>query len=361
MLRSRAQRIALLALLCSGLAACDRRNDSMQLGEERQSNNEHEVASRLVEAIKQASLRHYPEGEVRRFNQAKGLGCFQADFAVAQDLPAELQQGLFKSGRVYPAQIRFANASELDDSKKDFRGMAIKISNVDGKSLWGKDGTQDFLLNSYPALFAGTPEDFLSFVEAVRDDATWRYFANPRHFYSLLVVLKGRAQIASPFDIPYWSTTPYRFGDSRSVAVKYSAKPCSKITSEVPTQAGSDYLSSAMKSHLQRAEACFDFMVQFQSDPKTMPIEDASVRWDESASPFQKVATITIKDQEFQSSSARQQCERMSFSPWQSLAAHEPIGGINRVRNPVYSELGRFRDGENRRRGIAGWAVSSDR
>ena len=349
----RFRKCALLSVLCWGLYACDGRSESMRLGEERESDGEPEIARRLVNAIKQASLRHYPEGEIKRFNQAKGLGCFTAEYVVAPNLPAELQQGLFRSGQIYPARIRFANASELDDSKKDFRGMAIKLSNVAGKSLWGTDGMQDFLLNSYPVLFAATPEDFLSFAEAVRDDATWKYFINPRHFYSLLVVLKGRARIASPFDIRYWSTTPYRFGDKSSVAVKYSVKPCSSITSEMPENSGSDYLSAVMKSHLQKTEACFDFMVQFQTDPKAMPVEDATVKWDEGISPFRKLATITIKDQVFQSPSARLQCERMSFNPWQSLAAHQPIGGINRVRKPIYSEVAGFRRDENRRRGIA--------
>src|SRR5216683_6818532 len=115
------RKFALPATLVFGLCACDGRERPMQLGEEHAGQNEREIADRLVEAIKQASLRHYPAGEVKRFNQAKGLGCFAAAFAVAPNLPAELQQGLFKSGQVYPAQVRFANASELDDSKKDFR------------------------------------------------------------------------------------------------------------------------------------------------------------------------------------------------------------------------------------------------
>ena len=333
------------------LCACNERGESTQLGESHVRADEPEIANRLIQSIKQASLQHYPEGEVKRFNQAKGLGCFSADFAVAQNLPAELQQGLFRSGQVYPARIRFANASELDDSKKDFHGMSIKLSNVGGKSLWGQDGVQDFLLNSHPVLFAATPEDFLSFVEAVRDDAVWKYFINPQHLYSLLIVLKGRERIASPFDIRYWSTTPYRFGNKSSVAVKYSVKPCSSIASGVPDKPSSDYLTTRMEDHLRNADACFDFMVQFQTDPKAMPVEDASVEWSEGKSPFQKLATITIKEQDFQSVRAREQCEHMSFNPWQSLMTHEPIGGINRVRKPIYSELAKFRDEESRRRG----------
>jgi catalase len=346
------RKLALPLLLFFSLGAGAAGDQPTQLGEERVGRDEAEIADRLIKAINRASLRRFPDGEVKRFNQAKGLGCFSADFAVVRDLPEELQQGLFRSGQAYTARIRFANASETDDSKKDFRGMSIKLSGVKGKSLWGSDGTQDFLLNSYPALFAATPADFLSFVEAVGDDATWKYFINPRHFYSLLVVWKGRARIASPFDIRYWSTTPYRFGDKSSVAVKYSVKPCSGITSRLPDNPGGDYLSAAMKNHLQKADACFDFLVQFQTDPKAMPVEDASVEWDEGRSPFRKLATITIKDQVFQSAPARRQCERMSFNPWQSLAAHQPIGGINRVRKSVYSDSAGFRDGENRRRGL---------
>lgn len=323
----------------------------MRLGEEQVGRSEAEIADRMIKAIKRAGLRRYPEGEVKRFNQAKGLGCFSADFTIERELPDALQQGLFRSGRVYTARIRFANASQADDSKKDFRGMSIKLSGVEGKSLWGADGTQDFLLNSYPALFAATPADFLSFVEAVADGATWKYFIHPRHFYSLLIVLRGRARIASPFDIRYWSTTPYRFGNSDSVAVKYSVRPCSGIRSETPDNPGPDYLATAMKNHLQRAVACFDFMVQFQTDPAAMPVEDASVEWDEGLSPYRKLATITIKNQEFQTATARQDCEWMSFNPWQSLTEHRPIGGINRVRKAVYAETARFRSEENRRRG----------
>ncbi len=345
-------KFCLLGVLCVGLSACGEGVEPMQLGESRVSRDESETAHQLIETIKQVSLKRYPEGEVKRFNQARGLGCFSAEFAVAPDLPAELQQGVFQSGRTYPAHIRFASASQPDDSKKDFFGMSIKLFNVEGPSLWGTDGVQDFTMNSHPALIAATPKDFLSFVQAAKENKMWQYFIQPWHFYSLLVALKGRMHIASPFDIGYWSTTPYRFGDQPSVAVKYAVKPCSSITSEMPETPGPDYLAGAMKQHLQKAPACFDFMVQFQTDPVAMPVENASVTWDEDRSPFRKLASIIVKDQDFQAEGARQQCERMSFNPWQSLAAHEPIGALNRVRKAIYAELAKFRADENRRRGI---------
>lgn len=343
---------ALILALALCLGACG--GEPLKLGETRPDPDEAQIAARLIEAVKQASLRQYPEGVLRRFNQPKGHACLAARFAVASDLPVELQQGLFRRGAVYPALVRFASASEFDDTEKDFRGMSIKLSGMAGKlgkPLWGEDGTQDFLLNSHPALFAGTPAHFLAYVEAMRDGATWKYFIDPRHFYSLLIGLKGRAKIASPFDIRYWSTTPYRFGEDKSVAVKYSAAPCSRVSSEEPDKPHPDFLAENIKRHLQQGPACFEFMVQFQTDPQAMPIEDASVEWDEAVSPFRKLATLTIEDQAFDSETARQQCERARFNPWQSLAAHEPIGGINRVRRPIYAELARFRAEENARRG----------
>lgn len=319
-----------------------------QLGAEQPDDDEHEIAARLIESIKAVSRQRHPHGTMQRFNQAKGVACLEADFHVPDNLPSGLRQGLFAQPGHYRARLRFANASKNDDREKDFRGLSIKVFDVDGESLWGTSGLQDFVLNSYPALFAGRPEKFLDFVEATRDGAVWKFFANPLNWDSLWIVLRGRRRITSPFEIAYWSTTPYRFGTDESVAVKYSVRPCSQTTSRTPANPGADYLSEAVADHLEREPACFDFMVQFQSDPESMPIEDASVVWDEAASPFQSVARITVQNQSFQTGEALADCERMSFNPWQSLAAHRPLGGINRVRRAVYAELADFRQEHSR-------------
>ena len=72
-LKGRFRKFGLSAVLVCGLCACDGRDQPMQLGEERAGHDDPEVADRLIEVIKRASLRHYPAGEVKRFNQAKGL------------------------------------------------------------------------------------------------------------------------------------------------------------------------------------------------------------------------------------------------------------------------------------------------
>lgn len=344
-----------LALVLTSLilfACSDPQTEGLQLGEERISNKEAENTAHMIDAIKAVSLQRHANGLVKRFNQIKGLGCFEATFTVAANLPEELKQGIFATEATFPARIRFASATEADDTKKDFRGMSVKLFNVPGVSLWGEPGQQDFLLNSHPALFAANPADFLDFIEATRDDKVWRYFINPRHFYSLKVVMQGRKKIDNPFAIRYWSTTPYRFGDDKSQAVKYSVQSCSGSQKNSTVNRHKDFLTETMVEHLRQGPACFDFMVQFQRDPVAMPIENAAVVWDEAVSPFKKVATITINNQDFTKESNVDNCEQMMFNPWQSIAAHQPLGGINRVRKPVYSEIANFRQAENKRRNV---------
>jgi hypothetical protein len=41
--------------------------------------------------------------------------------------------------------------------------------------------------------------------------------------------------------------------------------------------------------------------------------------------------------------------EQLSFTPWHTLPAHEPVGAINRVRHAVYQAISIYR---HRRNGI---------
>lgn len=318
--------------------------DALQPGEERPAADEERIQQAMIDSIKAVSRQRQPSGRPGRFNQAKGIACLDADFHVPDTLPVNLRHGLFARPGHYEAKIRFARASADDDRKKDFHGMSIKVFGVEGEPLWGNAGAQDFLLNSHPALFVGTPGAFLEYIESIRKGARWWFFVKPRNWGSLWTVLKGRDRIASPFDIPYWSTTPYRLGPDHSVAVKYSARPRSAFTSDVPGDADANFLSRAVADHLRRGVAGFDFMVQFQTDPVRMPVEDASVVWNEMESGFHRVARITIEQQEFLDDTSRKECEEITFNPWQCQAAHRPLGGINRVRRAVYSELGAFRN-----------------
>ena len=317
------------------------------------SGNENEASidqlvAEMTQRVKAITLAEVENNVIPRFNQVKTVACVQAEFRVHEDIPSELQQGIFSQPGVYPAMLRFANATNIDDSKKDIRGLSIKLSDVDGPILWGKPGVQDFLLNSYPALFVATPEDFLSFIRARQDDKKFSFFFNPfdSHLKSFWIVTKARKKHLSPLDIRYWSTVPFRLGETSGQVVKYSVTPCSNHTTTEPVNGGENQLRSAIKSHLRQESACFHFGVQKQTDPIAMPIENASVIWNEKDSPFQTVASITIKNQDFDNPESLASCERSSFNPWQSLTAHEPLGRMNEVRRLVYENAAKLRNKE---------------
>ncbi|MFK7994535.1 MAG: hypothetical protein AB8B87_10385 [Granulosicoccus sp.] len=289
---------------------------------------------------------------IPRYNQPKTIACLTGEFTVSDNLPDNLRHGLFAEPASYPVTARFANASKWDDSEKDIRGMSIRVSNVPGETIWGDAGKQDFLLNSYPALFVATPEDFLGFMQARQAGGTFsliKFFLNPfdPHLKSLLTVLKARDKHRSPLDIQYWSTVPSALdggilaGDSipdTTTAVKYSLIPCSTYRTDDVVNPGENQLRSALMAHLEQAPACFEFAVQRQSNPDTMPIEDASVIWDEDESPFQTVATLRFNKQAADDVAALASCESSQFNPWQSLAAHTPLGRMNAVRQQVYAK-----------------------
>ena len=69
-----------------------------------------------------------------------------------------------------------------------------------------------------------------------------------------------------------------------------------------------------------------------------MPIENASIPWPEEQSPYEIVARIEVEPQTAWSEvRALAIDDGMAFSPWNCLAAHQPMGSINRVRREAYA------------------------
>ena len=87
---------------------------------------------------------------------------------------------------------------------------------------------------------------------------------------------------------------------------------------------------------IAEAEACFDFMVQFQIDSVRMPIEDATAEWDEQDAPYAPVAKIRIPQQRVDDPERADACERFAFNPWHCPTEHRPLGNLNRARREIY-------------------------
>jgi hypothetical protein len=308
---------------------------------ERVDPDEAAVIADFIAFLKEASRRRYPAGPILRFNQGRDSGCVDAEFTVLPDLPGDLRVGLFAAPRTYRAWIRFANAASRSDREKDVRGMSIKVYDVPGVNLTPGATTQDLVLNSHPVMVASDTRSFLELMRAMDRGGLQQALYFLRHPRSARTGFAARSNPSSHLDIPYWSTTPYLYGPDR--AVKYIARPCNPAPAKPPATLTDNYLGEALRTRLAAAEACFDFMVQFQSDDRRMPIEDAMVEWQESDSPYRAVARIRIPPQRLDDPARKRACEDTGFNPWHALPEHRPLGSMNRARREIYRAMAEFR------------------
>ncbi len=305
-----------------------------------------------------------------RRQHAKPTGCVRAVFKIREDLPDYLAHGVFgQAGRTYEAVVRFSNASETrcNDAMGAARGMAIKLLDVDGTPADSKINSrcQDFLMVNHPVFPFATPAEYVKFFH-IRDALGGREWAETAaalttalaHPKLVLIIKEMREKkAASSLESTYWSGSPYwlgRAGTESGRVVKYSAAPIF-VGTALPADveklpkgehhpeklpAGEfDYLGNALQQRLKSQAAVFDFRVQLQTDPEAMPVEDVFVEWNETVSTPVCVATLTIGVQDVTSPAGcalAEQCEAMAFSPWNALAEHRPMGGINRLRKEVY-------------------------
>ncbi len=282
-------------------------------------------------------------GHAFRDAHRKAHGCVAAKFNVLGGLPPALAQGVFAQAHSFDAVIRYSNGSgqSNDDSKGDGRGMAIKLLGVTGPKLLSDEAsanTQDFIMINHPVFFVRNAADYVDFQRStsagVASAAGW-LLRHAFHETAIAVAIQGK-KVSNPLSVQYWSMTPYKLGDQQ---IKFSAKPCAG-GSFPGTSKSADLLRENLTSTLASQAACFDFMVQTRKVPAQMPIEDPTIEWKESASPFVPVARIQIPVQQPEQGEA---CEIRSYTPWHSLPEHRPLGGISRVRKAVYLEISTLR------------------
>lgn len=311
---------------------------------------------KLIERmVKLAVERMKPQqGRIRRGQHAKATGCVRGMFTIRDDVPADLRYGVFSQpNQVFQAIIRFSNAAETinPDGKGDARGMAVKLLDVAGTpAIPGTNNRcQDFLTVNFPVFPFATAAEFVKFFD-IRETpfmgdplaVAWLALSNYRHLNIAREIL-GEI-VTSPLELSYWSGSPYWLGSANSVnghAVKFSLVPAYEEPGppQDPGNLPDDYLHQALALQLKTGEAVFEFRIQLQTDPVAMPVEDASIVWDEAVSRPIQVATLTIGMQDVDSPEGRalaEECETMAFSPWNALAEHRPMGGINRLRQAVY-------------------------
>ncbi|PHS69350.1 MAG: catalase [Methylophaga sp.] len=332
--------ISLLVLLL-GFVVYHAQDNAIVTTEEIIADDEPEQIQRAVDNFLTV-IKVFQTDKAHRGAHAKGHACVKAYFDINDDVKPELQQGIFNDPtKRYKTWIRFSNGtpSIAVDTEKDSRGIAIKLLNVVEQGQ-----TQEFLLHNSPAFFSINLDDYNGLVES---EDKLKYFLNGynpfnwrlRELSNVLDTLSEPPY--SPIWEQYFSNTAYKLGSHN---VKYKVQSCQPFNKAVEQdQVDPDFLRKTLAIELANGDACLQFMVQVQNPDKHMPIEDPSVLWKESDSPYIAIATIIIPQQQFDSPEQQQFCENLSFTPWNALAEHKPIGALNRVRKLVYQASSFYR------------------
>ena len=328
------------------------------------------TTAELIETLRKIAEKTYEDsGHAIRSVHAKTHGVLHGELRVLPGLPEELAQGLFASTATHPVLLRFSTSPGdiIDDRISTPRGMAIKVMATEGLRLPGSeaDTTQDFLLVDGPAfpvpgarkflgnlkLLAGTTDraEGLKRVLSAVLQGTEKAIEAVGGKSATVIALGGHAE-TNPLGDTYYTQVPMLYG-------RYMAKvQIAPVAPQLLALKGAPVdlddkpsgLGAAVHSHFASQGGEWELRVQLCTDIATMPIEDASVQWPETTSPYRPVARITVPPQDVATGdAARGVDDSTSFSPWHGLAAHRPLGSIMRVRKAAYEASVSFRAGRN--------------
>ena len=108
-------------------------------------------------------------------------------------------------------------------------------------------------------------------------------------------------------------------------------------------------LRDACVAYYKTNPAEYSIRIQLNAGVEEMPIEDATAPWSEDLSQYQEVARLVLPAQQAWDEAKNTYFEDLSFDVHHTLAAHRPLGSINRARLAVYPAMSARRHSENNR------------
>ncbi|HEY7437161.1 MAG TPA: hypothetical protein VIE41_18615 [Methylomirabilota bacterium] len=276
----------------------------------------------------------------------KTLAALHARFNVGE-APRDLRHGLFAEPGSYDAFVRFSSGASQarSDRVPDVRGMAVKVVGVAGpKMIPGLETaiTQDFLTILTPTFPFKDPAAFVDVALAARRGQLAVLGAMLKH-HGVLGLLGALPRLRRALDSStkslaertYFTAVPLRVGPR---AVKLRFRPVD-IPLPVPAVGGPDALAVELRARVRASPLSFRLEAQRFVDEARTPIEDPTVEWAESVSPWAALARLTIPAQAAESRAGRALAayvDRLSFDPWHALVEHRPLGAIMRARAVTY-------------------------
>jgi hypothetical protein len=276
----------------------------------------------------------------------KPHGVAHAVFRILPDLPSDLRVGIF-AGSEYPAWVRFSSDTlpTISDYKATV-GVGIKLFHAPVPKLFGEpnDQTFDFILQNFDVFFVDNAREMCEFTKAGVVDGDYGPYLVAHPVTAKLLDQMARA-IPSVLASDYWSCVPFSFGPDRYVKYKLERTIDASTPSDAPRDPS--YLAVDLQNRLKAAEARFRFFVQFRTDPTTMPLDEATVRWEESASVPVQLAELILPQQDIAVRGQAAYGENLSWNIWRVTSDHRPQGSIAEARRLVYASSALLRRNVN--------------
>lgn len=310
---------------------------------------EEEIVREISQFLSQSLKDQYGSKKYFRRFHARSLALLKAKLEVCDDIQSEYKVGLFSTPRTYDAWVRFSLGSRTDtgDHRRGLKGMSIKILEVDTAPIEsnGFGNTHDLLLSNNQIIFPGTPSKQLVAMKAIftKGITKFKFFVQSLFpLTGLFHFLQSIMNTQNCLNATYFSGTPYKFGEKQAIKWKIAPSSLSREqASEIPRRGKTrDFVRLILQEDILKEEFSFEVFIQPQKDPYKQPIENGSKLW---RTEFIKVATITIPKQNFNTADRLALEESIVFNPWNCMPEHQPLGGINRLRGPLYAKLSRER------------------
>jgi hypothetical protein len=344
-----------IARLVTWLINTKREDEGLGLAEERAQPDEDAHLEDIITTFKAQMRGLWNPGHVERGGNTKTHAIVRAEFTVRDDLPEHLRRGIFAEPRTYRAWVRFSGPGpyvtpDIDDV--GFMSMSIKVMGVPGPKLLDDErSTQDLLGVSTPTFVTPDTRANAQLQHWSLKNAQIFYFLNATetHVLDAIMQLLWTKTQTSPLEGDYFSCVPYLLGQDQ--AMQYSFRSRLKTRTRVPRlplRPPDSYLRDAMVATLAEQDVEFDILLQLQTDPFLMPIENNAVLWPTRLSARVPAALLRIPKQTFDSPAQLAFARVLSYNPWHSVPEHRPLGNQGRARKRMYSELSRLRQQMNR-------------
>ena len=229
--------------------------------------------------------------------------------------------------------------------------MSVKLMGIPGPKLpQDEKFTQDLFGTSVPTFVSPDTRANAQLQHWSPKNAQLFYFLNFRepHVLDGVMNLLWTKTQTSPLESQYFSCVPYLLGEGKAMQYSFWSRLDTRTpVPRVPRRPRDNYLRDAMVATLAKQDVEFDVLLQVQTDPFLMPIENSAVMWPVALSPRVPAAVVKIPTQTFDSPEQIAFGSVLSYNPWHCIPEHRPLGNVSRARRPLYVELSELRQKMN--------------